>query len=837
MRSEHPAVAKVFYEPKVTSFTEEDRGVYSSGQTTTLSLARALAIGCLSRLDTSLESVNIWDPTVGTGYVGFLLVDALEAAGIQVRYRGQDINRNAVEASRSRFAAISDAEFYIGDTLTDDSFKDFSADLVIVDAPWGMTWSQAETAVEERQSAGDYKFGLPSKNESIWLFISRALEKLRPPGMGGGRVAALIDPGALSSSQKDSNAVRRKIVEAGFLESITRLPDRLASNTSIPLYLATFTNVPRSGSAADVKVADLQTQFTTIHGRRSIPESALRELERALRTGKPGPRNRIVRAEQLIRSEARLSRVSKENQQLSWRLTTYNGTEINANLLESRYGAHHSISIERKPREIHDLNPSQFFEKDARSLIKDLQAKGWSYQRLSMLLLSPPEAMKHPISDPPKDCIFIPTYNGGKVATDSTEIGSTGRVISVKLEGNLLRQDFLVAWLNSEQGLASRRRAIEAASSGIHVNALRSDTNSLMRWADELIVPVPQTATQNALAWADQQLDSFIAEVQARRANVWETPDTAQEIVESIAPVFDESLSLWYEHLPYPIASALWTAETMASPTEQQRAYIHSWEAIVAFHATVLLAASRSDPGNRATVEETIRETLHQHHLGIERASFGTWVVIIERIAKELRNTLAMDDPDEEARIRSAFAGLNRSGIDRLISKEIVKKFNEVNTKRNRWLGHSGFVRDEDLREQVTSLIADLRELHRLYGNVWSQLLLVRAGSLDVSRDGIVQDVEVAVGTRSPFKPQRFTVGETMLRDELYLVRNGAQSPLPLGPFVQLKSAPSDAQYTSYFYNRTEGENVRLISYQYGSETELQVDVANFRNEFGNLLR
>lgn len=55
VRSEHPAVAKVFDEPKIPSFTEEDCEVYSSGQTTTLSLARALALGCLSRLDTSLE--------------------------------------------------------------------------------------------------------------------------------------------------------------------------------------------------------------------------------------------------------------------------------------------------------------------------------------------------------------------------------------------------------------------------------------------------------------------------------------------------------------------------------------------------------------------------------------------------------------------------------------------------------------------------------------------------------------------------------------------------------------------------------------------------------------
>ena len=51
---------------------------------------------------------------------------------------------------------------------------------------------------------------------------------------------------------------------------------------------------------------------------------------------------------------------------------------------------------------------------------------------------------------------------------------------------------------------------------------------------------------------------------------------------------------------------------------------------------------------------------------------------------------------------------------------------------------------------------------------------------------------------------------------ELYLVREGSQSPLRLGQFVQLRAAPRNAQYTTYFYNRTEGTSVRMVSYQHG---------------------
>ena len=74
-----------------------------------------------------------------------------------------------------------------------------------------------------------------------------------------------------------------------------------------------------------------------------------------------------------------------------------------------------------------------------------------------------------------------------------------------------------------------------------------------------------------------------------------------------------------------------------------------------------------------------------------------------------------------------------------------------------------------------------------------------------------------------------------MFDDELYLVRHGSQSPLRLGHFVQLHVAPSSAQFTTYFYNRTEGTSVRMVSYQYGPETEFQDDVENLRADFGGL--
>lgn len=832
----HPALSVVLQHAESSPSSVGDRGPAGLEYATSVSLARALAVGCLSRLDPGLTTVDVWDPAAGPGFAGHLLVDALQSSGVEVRYRGQDISEAAVSASLRRFEAVHDAEIAHADTLAHDAFEDFSADLVIVDAPWGMDWRHSAAAVAARQSAGEFGFGLPQRSDSTWLFISLALEKLRSAEQGGGRVAALVNPGALSSGGATAD-VRRRIVDAGLLESVTRLPDGLAPNTQIPLYLLTFSNRAEDTGTGKAMIADLQTMFTTEHRRRSIPLDAFHELESGLRTKKSGPRNRSISTRQFRRRDARLSRTTSNGTRLSWRVTTYNDVAIDGQFLQARYGRDSGVSLDDEPRETVDLDPSRIFGDDSRELFRDMAAKGWPARRLSILLAREPEAVADAADRQGEHQLFVPTTRAGRAATDPSETNTGGRVLSVQLDDDSVYLPFLAAWLNSEQGLASRLRAIDNGSSGHHLRALRSDANSLMRWADELFVPMPDRNIQLVLASADERLGSFQAELSTQRASIWAAPDTADDVVSKIAAAFDGSLTAWLDQLPYPIASALWTAESAQTAVEKQRAFLHAWEAIVTFHATVLLSASRSDPGSSSETEAAIRETLREHHLGIEKASFGTWVVIVEKTSKSLRSALENGDADEVARVRRAFADLGSAGIQRLISKDVVKKFNEVNGKRNRWSGHTGYTSEQELTTQIDSLVSDLRELRGLLGNVWSQLLLVRPGSAKRRRDGLVQTAEVAMGTRTPFAAREFSVGEHMFDDELYLVREGSQSPLRLGHFVQLRAAPSSAQFTTYFYNRTEGTRVRMVSYQYGPESELQDDVESLRADFGELAR
>lgn len=830
----HPALKHILSPQEASLSSDGPEALLSEVQTTSASLARALAVGLLSGLDQKLTELNVWDPAAGSGYAGAMLAEALTSAGLHVRYRGQEISDQAARRSRERFAGFADAEIANVDTLIEDPFTGFAADLVVLDPPWGMGWANVAQEVEDRRSAGDFPFGLSQKIDSTWLFVSLALEKLRSAAEGGGRVAALVPPAVLRSGGATAE-MRRAILEAGLLESVARLPEGLAPNTAIPLYLLTFTNRPGPARNGTAMIADLQTEFTRKGTFREIPLSAFRELESGLRTGKSGPRNWSVALRRFTRRDAPLARTTNMGRKLSWRLTTYNDTPVDAELLESRYGPASGVVLDGEPKETVDLDPSEIFGDRTREILKDLKAKGWSSTRLSGLLAVEPESSTNAGSGGECD-LYVSTTHAGHASTEQPEIESGGRVLMLRLDGDQVHPSFLAAWLNSEQGVVSRVAAIAASSSGSHVRALRSDPGSLMRWADELIIPVPSSVSQQVkLATADEQLGSFEAVLRTQRASIWSSPESADAVVSRIAGAFDDSISSWLDHLPYPIATAFWTAETASSRADKLLAYVHAWEALVAFHASVLLSAIRIMPGNGSDVQSAIRRTLRDQNMGMERASFGTWIVIIEKTSSDLRRALGAGDADEVSRVRRAFGDVGRAAVERLVSKDVIKKFKEVNSKRNRWLGHSGYTSGEERQARIDSLVSDVRELRHLLGDVWTQLVLVRAGGVERGRGGYTQTVEVALGAKSPFRKSVFAVGDPMISGDLYLARDGSQSPLPLLRFVQLKAAPRDAQYTTYFYNRMEGANVRLVSYQHGSESELHAEAASLRDDFGEL--
>lgn len=816
-----------------------DHRTWHGEHSTSLSLARALSLGCVAGWEaTGADTVEIWDPTIGGAGAASLLAKALSSVGVQAAVRGQDVNEETVQVARARLDHVHTAQVTLGDSLSSPaSFGASRADLVLVDPPWGLNWTGAEKAVRERNAAGEFHLGLPPRGDSTWLFLSLALERMKSPDEGGGRVAALVYKRLLSSTSPRERDIRQRLLEGGLLESVVRLPEALAPNTAIPLYLMTFTNQPKQRHTGRARVMDLRTGFVQVGSQRTMTRSALAEIANNLRVWKPSQRSRVVTYDDFTRRTAKVGRTSKDGKSTEWLTTTYGNIEISQSYLRGRYGDEADVSRRGEVTESVDLDPGHFFGDDLRDITREARAHGWASAPLVGLLGAPARSVTAGQElAPSESTIWVPTFQGGRVSTQPPDLHDRQRAIELDIDDALVRPDFVAAWLNTDSGTTSRLRAYAAASASTFSHGVRSDPSSLMRWAEELFVPVPGMGVQETLASADFQLRAYSAEIDRRRGLIWDDPDSAESAVISLTDSFDDSLEKWLEQLPSPIATALWTALTSGSPGGRQLALVHAWEAIATFHATMLLSGSRTDAVRSGEIERSIGSTLRANNMSINRATFGTWVVIIEKLASEIRTTIGRDDPDDVARLRRSFAGMTTATIGRLVSKELVALLNEMNQKRNRWHGHSGHVSDADFDQQVDALTADLVNLRGLLADAWSKAPLVRAGQVRVRAGRMHQSVEMVMGTRTPFRRETILVGEPMEDGELYLAPDGVETPLRLSRFIRLSAAPSGSQFTSYFYDRTESDGVRFVSYQHATHNEIHGDLDEYQHEFGSLV-
>lgn len=183
---------------------------------------------------------------------------------------------------------------------------------------------------------------------------------------------------------------------------------------------------------------------------------------------------------------------------------------------------------------------------------------------------------------------------------------------------------------------------------------------------------------------------------------------------------------------------------------------------------------------------------------------------------------LSSNDQDEQARLRQLFGGAGSGVIEALLNPTGIALLREVNSRRNVWAGHAGAASESTLQSQVDQLISMTEDLRSVVGSAWTGLPLVRAGAARRKSGEYIQEVELVMGTNTPFKPASLRVGEIMEEGELYLATDGCAEPVPLSHLVVLRSSPPDQLYACYFFNRASNHRARLVSYQMTEAGEIE---------------
>ncbi|WP_139177052.1 N-6 DNA methylase [Geodermatophilus siccatus] len=808
------------------------------------SIVRVALISALARVRPGTGALNLLDLTVGSGAMLGGLASAVAGLGYTSRVLGQELNSElATVAAATLYLQGHRAEVRVADSLAEDSFADESIDLAVSQPPFNLSWERQEQRVRQRQSAeGWYRFGLPRKSDATWLFASRMLEKLRVPEAGGGRAIVFTALGALTADSSDS--VRKAILAEDLLEAVVALPAGLSPSTNIQLYALIFANCKAASRRGKVQVINLRPYFETSRNRhttqRELQGDAFDVLRNSLASVRDGMASRTLPTEYFLRRRVtvmlggRRNDAALDNTRMTWDVEIPESQDSDE-FLRERYGVPVGLTWELTEHVRARLETDSVFDPSRHRLKRWLREQAWDSTRLSALLARRPHVVEPGDPRSAEPLLMLPTNpDAASLGTDRGD--GRGRVLALELAPGPVSPDFLVSWLNTGLGRESRRRAHVFASSGTVIAAVRTDNRSLLKLTDELIVPIPPPAVQQELAAAEARLTAVAGLADRARQELWEAPSRGKQVVSRFDALFDETLGTWASDLPYPVASAVWTLETRNTIDARHKQMFLVWEAYAAFTGTVVLSALAQDPVLREVEVPQLRDALANAAVSMERATLGTWNVITQRLTARFRDMLSSDDLDERARLLQIFGGPSHDSLARLLSPTVVRLLNDANAKRNEWAGHTGAAPERELRGHLDYLTARLEELRDEVGPAWRELLCVRAGDGRRRQGQIHQKVELAMGPSTPFRQSEIRVGELMDWGDLYLATDGCAQPLRLQHLLVMRESPDNARYACYFYNRMQGEMVRIVSYHLTDRSDVTEELEDVAAAVHDLL-
>jgi type I restriction enzyme M protein len=70
----------------------------------------------------------------------------------------------------------------------------------------------------------------------------------------------------------------------------------------------------------------------------------------------------------------------------------------------------------------------------------------------------------------------------------------------------------------------------------------------------------------------------------------------------------------------------------------------------------------------RSALLPRLRRTLNEQNLSLERATFGTWTVVVQRLAAAFRDELHRDSTDAVARLRRRCCVKRCQGMPRIVT-------------------------------------------------------------------------------------------------------------------------------------------------------------------------
>lgn len=205
---------------------------------------------------------EVYDPTCGTG--GALGVAQHRIKNVKLY--GQEINVESHAIAKSYLKLIqNDGRIHLGNTLTDDGFKDNKFKIMFSNPPYGVDWKKFEKVVKNDPR---FTIGQPRTSDGSLLFVQHLISKMHPDGC---RIGVILSASPLFTGDAGSgeSEIRKWIIENDLLETIIALPHSIFVGTQIGTFIWILTNKKkRKGKVRLINAVDYYQKIRKPLGKR-----------------------------------------------------------------------------------------------------------------------------------------------------------------------------------------------------------------------------------------------------------------------------------------------------------------------------------------------------------------------------------------------------------------------------------------------------------------------------------------------------------------------------------------------------------------------------------------
>ena len=260
---------------------------------------------------------------------------------------------------------------------------------------------------------------------------------------------------------------------------------------------------------------------------------------------------------------------------------------------------------------------------------------------------------------PQENSLFIPLIGSSDVVDSLSDLTlKKQNYAQVVIDPARSNPRFVARFLNSEFGKELREQSKSGAVipklNKQNLKELRVFVPDLQTQRTMLEIEARMTAEQNTLLGLQNELDEF-------RRELWANPRTAAHVEERLSGLskrlggglkeqMAERLDQWFETLPFPLASILraWQATPSQDFKMKHEHLLHFFEGTAEFVSVILLSAFSSNEALFGHHKQKLSEAMQKQNLSFQRATFGTWKLVVEYLGKQTRELLSLNGKKPE---------------------------------------------------------------------------------------------------------------------------------------------------------------------------------------------